>query len=68
MNSFIYNFFVLGIIPGTDTQITFQTWAKGFPLLLVLYTLYRFYQRRGLVIDALPGRQPLPASLLHQRG
>ncbi len=64
----MYNFIVLGYVPGTSIQITFHTW-----LLLLVCLLIGLVTRELLIIhnDLLhsqPLRMPLHASQLHQRG
>ena len=64
----VYNFLVLGFIPGTNIQITFQTWVDAFGLVLFAYCGFRLYQRyRFSGFELMPIRQPLHASQLHQR-
>jgi hypothetical protein len=62
----MYNFFVLGMIPGTNIQITFQLWATAFSLAIGIVLLFRFIKRSAEALPPLPLRQPLPASRLHQ--
>ena len=66
----MYSFFVLGIIPGTNIQITFQGWLDAIQLLIAVFGavwLFRNrYQIRHQVRDAI-SRAPLHATQLHQR-
>lgn len=39
------NFIVLGLIPGTDIQITFEMWLIGAASLLFLITLLGLWHR-----------------------
>lgn len=62
----MYSFFVLGIIPGTNIQISFQAW-----LIIAAVITWGAYAAKGrlqqLRLVATPARQPLHASQLHQR-
>ena len=69
----MYNFLVLGIVPGTNVQITFLGWIVLFGLSLLVYGLdYRFNLRQRLIdrltAEFAPVRVPLHATQLHQRG
>lgn len=68
----MYTFLVLGIIPGTDFQITFEMWLEiAKSLLLALFVVYagsRMYRTVHLEAqDCILLRKELPASRLHQR-
>jgi hypothetical protein len=65
----MYSFIVLGLIPGTNIQITFRTWIDTALLIVCIVLsahLYRLIkeetQAKRLVI-----RQPLFAQQLHTR-
>ena len=71
----MYDFLVLGLIPGTNIQIGF--WAS-IGLMIGLVIAYRLYRRRLFKLiedwwhqfDEEAGgsaRKPLPASRLHRR-
>lgn len=64
----MYAFLVLGLVPGTNIQISFQAWLVMLALSPLLGLALRPYLRqllkRGL---AGPARLPLPASQLHCR-
>lgn len=62
----MYNFFVLGIVPGTDIRINFQMWLGAAVILAIAFSLWM--HRRNYAFELLPTRQPLHASRLHQRG
>jgi hypothetical protein len=62
----MYSFFVLGIIPGTTIQITFQGWLDAVELAIALYCTVWLYRHRR-AIRATFSRTPLPANQLHQR-
>ena len=56
----MYSFFVLGLIPGTNLQITFQVWLDSLLLLIEVASivwLYR-YHREDFA-------KHIPPSLLH---
>lgn len=59
----MYNFLVLGLVPGTNIQITFKTWLYALAVALLTYNLYRHTRALGAVAV----RQPLHASQLHNR-
>ena len=42
----MYSFFVLGFIPGTSLQITFQLWLDWMLMSVMLLCLYWLYQHR----------------------
>lgn len=42
----MYNFLVLGLIPGTDIQINFQAWLDLLGLMIAGYWIARFYSSR----------------------
>lgn len=52
----MYGFFVLGLVPGTDIQITFDMWLQAATVLCgaiaVLILIKRFIQERRL--NAIP--------------
>ena len=45
----LQNFIVLGIIPGTDIQIDFQSWLTVVLILVFLWQLRRLYRSKVLV-------------------
>ena len=63
----MYTFFVLGIIPGTTIQITFQLWldlVAGLSVIILLTHL--FIERRfETEVTLAPDRIPLHARQLH---
>ena len=63
----MYTFFVLGIIPGTTIQITFQLWLDVVAGLGVIILLARLFSELRLetVVTVAPGRSPLHARQLH---
>ena len=64
----MYSFLVLGLIPGTNIQISFQAWLVIMPILLVLAVLLKSPLRRVIELGkATAPYQPLDASLLHHR-
>ena len=63
----MYAFFVLGIIPGTNLQITFNMWLGGI-VILIGVSLEWLYRNHSFVYQTMRyGRQTLHASQLHQR-
>jgi uncharacterized protein (DUF983 family) len=66
----MYSFFVLGIIPGTNFQITFGAWtniAAALAIVVLLITLRRVHGQKFAAQYPIL-RQPLHASRLHLRG
>ena len=65
----MYSFFILGQIPGTSIQISFQVWLFLCAVALVVYIKLRpriklfFLEVEKIVYR----RRPLHASRLHQR-
>lgn len=54
----MYSFIVLGIIPGTDVQITFELWLKLVAVLLIIMLLvvfgiwtYRFFRLTDQLVN-----------------
>lgn len=62
----MYSFFVLGIIPGTNIQITFQGWLDIIELAVALYGVAWLYRHRRAIKTAF-ARTTLHANQLHQR-
>ncbi len=65
----MYTFLVLGQIPGTNIQISFQVWLvilAGLVLAVMAFTL-SLRVRRAFKRQAMRLRQPLSASQLHQQ-
>ena len=64
----MYNFIVLGYVPGTNLQLTFQAWLIIYGLAAVAFALYKLSQlHRELSLNVFT-RQPLHATQLHRRG
>jgi hypothetical protein len=64
----MYSFLVLGIIPGTNLQITFQVWLNTIGLLLIGLAFRILYANRHQIELALqPVRVPLHAREIHAR-
>ena len=68
----MYSFLVLGLIPGTNVQISFQAWLVLLACLpfaaVIAFKLLRPYARQLIQWgQAVAPRQPLPASYLHLR-
>jgi hypothetical protein len=62
----MYNLLVLGLVPGTNLQITFKTWLDVLGLVVAAYGATSLYRGR-FTIGAVNVRQPLHASQLHSR-
>ena len=61
----MYTFLVLGLIPGTNLQITFKTWLDLVGLIIVALLSYKLHNDH---LARLPlARRPLHASQLHRR-
>jgi uncharacterized protein HemY len=64
----MYSFLVLGLVPGTNIQISFQAWLYMAALLLLVVILLKSPLRRLLELgQASAPRLPLHANQLHQR-
>lgn len=64
----MYTFFILGLIPGTNLQITFQMWIDGLELVAAVAGLAWIYrQHHAAVAELFVPRQPLHANQLHHR-
>lgn len=65
----MYTFLVLGIIPGTTVQITFQLWLQAVASFGASVLVIRLVQtHRHLVVTGMtPARVPLHANQLHLR-
>lgn len=60
----MYSFLVLGLVPGTNIQINFNTWLYALSAAFLSYGIYRRMHTLGSVSVV---RQPLYASQLHNR-
>jgi hypothetical protein len=63
----VYNFIVLGIVPGTNLQITFQTWLDALGLILVAAVGSWLYFKYQPTLEKATVRAPLHARQLHPR-
>jgi hypothetical protein len=63
----MYDFFVLGLIPGTDIQITFTMWLEA--LLLVICSLYlvHIHVNKHAVLAPTIGPETIKTTLLARR-
>lgn len=64
----MYSFLVLGLIPGTNIQLSFWAWLVIMPLLVA--SIWKFKPRMLNLIEwglAPQPRLPLPANRLHRR-
>lgn len=50
----MYSFFVLGLIPGTNIQITFGMWLMATTALVLSAYVLRSVWRRRQLLDRLP--------------
>lgn len=72
----MYSFLVLGLIPGTNIQISFWAWLVLMALLAVAFKRYKHYAAERIEawwhqfddIDSAKQRKPLHANHLHLRG
>lgn len=67
-------FFVLGIVPGTNIQITFQLWLQivavflGYLIICIMaISIYRFFRYTNELFIPVPIRVQIHATQLHQR-
>jgi len=63
----MYAFLVLGLIPGTNIQISFQAWLGIMAGLPFVAALIWPHLRQHLAAESIALRQPLHASQLHLR-
>ena len=64
----MYSFFVLGLVPGTNIQITFQIWLDSLLLLAICLLAASLYRLNRVTNSWLIMRiAPLSADLVHQR-
>lgn len=63
----MYSFFVLGLIPGTNIQITFQMWLLITAAIAAVYAYWHYLPHPTLRIEIRSPRRPLHASQLHLR-
>lgn len=64
----MYSFLVLGLIPGTNIQISFQAWLVIMPLLAVFLFMLRVPLRRIIELGkATAPHEAIDANLLHHR-
>ena len=63
----MYSFIVLGLVPGTNFQITFQVWLDVVLVAVMLALLIGIYRQRPVFGYLITRYSPLDASLLHRR-
>ena len=68
----MYTFIVLGIVPGTNIQVSFELWRfvvlEFFGSVIVCWVILKFYDRLSSSSDYLqPVRTVIHATQLHQR-
>ena|SRR5665213_1892287 len=66
----MYSFFVLGLIPGTNFQITFQVWLDMVELSILVTGIIWLFRMHRLVpqeTEITHQRLSLPATQLHPR-
>jgi hypothetical protein len=64
----MYSFLVLGLVPGTNIQLSFQAWLIVVTVLLLLAPLIKILLKRLIEFGkATTPSQPLHASLVHHR-
>lgn len=64
----MYNVIVLGLVPGTNVQISFQAWLAATATLPLLYLIIKPLTQRLLAVKQITMvRLPLPATQLHLR-
>jgi hypothetical protein len=65
----MYSFIVLGLIPGTNIQITFSTWIALLVSAVPSYYIVKFWLRYRIFLgQSVRVRIPLHATQLHYRG
>jgi hypothetical protein len=63
----MYSFLVLGLVPGTNFQISFQDWLLMLACLPVIVMAFMLRHRLRHATQQIDLRQPLYASQLHQQ-
>lgn len=63
----MYSFFVLGIIPGTNFQITFQVWFDSLLLVIEITSISWLYHRRPEIFSRYLPQTLLVASHCYQQ-
>ena len=64
----MYSFLVLGLVPGTNIQLSFQAWLVVMAVLLLLAPLIKILLKRLIEFGkASAPSQPLHANLVHHR-
>jgi hypothetical protein len=62
----MYSFFVLGMVPGTNIQITFDGLIKGFGLFICLLGLrYLVHNKRVRALARQTVSEPAQRAILH---
>lgn len=61
------SFIVLGLVPGTNFQITFELWLQVAAGLVGLWLVFYAYKFMTFPIPDQEAHQPLHASQLHHR-
>lgn len=64
----MYNFLVLGYIPGTNIQLSFNTIVAAFTVIAGASAIVTIELHRRRLLPTLPLRMTLHASSLHLRG
>jgi hypothetical protein len=64
----MYSFVVLGLIPGTNIQITFQMWLTIAGLAAIAFGMHKLVELHRNLLAMTKLRVPLPATRLHLRG
>lgn len=63
----MYSFFVLGLVPGTTFQITFQVWLDAVLIVVMIAMLTGIYRHRPVFGYLITRYSPLDASSLHRQ-
>lgn len=64
----MYSFLVLGMVPGTNIQISFQAWVALAAILVLMAPMLKVLLKRLIALGkATAPSQPLHASLIHHR-
>ena len=67
----MYSFFVLGLVPGTNFQISFTMWLQSVEAVVIAVLLVKLGSNfiiagRQDLVDSAPARVSFPAKLLHR--
>lgn len=63
----MYNFFVLGLIPGTDIQITFTMWLEAMMLVISILYLIHVHFANNVILSPTISPEAIKSRLLNRQ-